>query len=61
MADDKTKQGRQDDSRVDINDINEVEYIHRQFPNKQHDEIVRAIQEAGPMREKIMERLRGGR
>ena len=36
MADEKSKKGRQDDIRVDANDPSEVEYVHRQFPNKTH-------------------------
>jgi hypothetical protein len=59
MADDKNKQGRQDDLRVDLNDASEVEYVHQQFPNKKHQEIVDAIKQAGPMREDIMNHLRG--
>ena len=58
MSDNKDKQGRQDASRVDINDSSEVEYLHRQFPNKSHDEIKKAIKEKGPMRKEIEEYLR---
>ena len=42
----------------------EIEYIHRQFPNKSHAEVERAIKEAksqlggSESREKIMEALR---
>ena len=42
----------------------EIEYIHRQFPNKSHEEVERAIKEAkaelggSESREKIMEALR---
>ncbi len=59
MADNKTKQGSQDDIKVDINDKNEVEYLHRQYPDKQHSQIVDAIKVAGPDREKIVRYLEG--
>ena len=59
MSDDKTKQSKGDDIRVDINDPSEVEYLHRQFPNKEHSEIVEAIKAAGPLREKIVNYLKG--
>ena len=42
----------------------EIEYIHRQFPKKSHQEIVRAVAEAkrelggSESREKIMRHLR---
>ena len=58
MADDKSKKGRQDDIRVDANDPSEVEYVHRQFPNKTHPQIIEAIRKAGPMRRDVMEYLR---
>jgi hypothetical protein len=59
MADNKTKQGPQDDIKVDINDKNEVEYLHQQYPEKQHSQIVDAIRVAGPYREKIVRYLEG--
>lgn len=59
MSDDKTKKSKADDIRVDINDPNEVEYLHRQFPKKEHSEIVDAIKAAGPYREKIIRYLEG--
>jgi hypothetical protein len=58
MSDNKTKTGKQDDIRVDSNDPSEVEYLHRQFPNKTHDEIKKAIKERGPVRKEIEEFLR---
>jgi hypothetical protein len=58
MSDDKTNRGRQDDLRVDINDKNEVEYLHGQFPQKSHEEIVDAVRRYGPMREDIVKELR---
>jgi hypothetical protein len=54
MADDKKNVGRQDDIRVDANDPSEVEYLHRQFPGKSHQEIRKAIEEAGPLRADII-------
>ena len=61
MADNKTKQGKQDDIRVDSNDPSEVEYLHQQFPKKEHQEIVKAIKEAGPMRADIIRHLNGNK
>jgi hypothetical protein len=60
MADDKRNTGNQDDIRVDINDPSEVEYVHRQFPQKTHEEVVDAIRKYGPMRKDIYEALGGG-
>ncbi len=54
MSDNKQNIGKQDDIRVDINDPSEVEYLHRQFPDKTHEEIKKAIQAAGPMRANIV-------
>jgi hypothetical protein len=59
MSDDKTNRGKQDDLRVDINDKSEVEYLHKQFPSKSHEEVVDAIRRYGPMREDILKELRG--
>ena len=59
MADDKSKTGKQDDLRVDSNDPSEVEYLHRQFPNKSHEEIKTAIKNAGPLRKDIEAYLQG--
>lgn len=57
MSDNKQNTGKQDDIRVDSNDPSEVEHLHRQFPGKTHEEIIRAIREAGPLRKDILERL----
>jgi len=59
MSDDKRNTGKQDDIRIDRNDPSEVEYLHQQFPNKSHEEIVRAIEQKGPMREDVVNYLRG--
>jgi len=57
MADNKENVGKQDDIRVDRNDPSEVEYLHKQFPKKSHEEIKQAIEKAGPLRSKIIEYL----
>ena len=59
MSDDKKNTGKQDDIRVDSNDPSEVEYLHRQFPNKTHEEVKQAIKDNGPMRENIVNALNG--
>lgn len=59
MGDDKNKTGKQDDSRVDANDPSEVEYLHRQFPNKSHQQVKEAIIKYGPMRVDIIKHLKG--
>ena len=53
MSDNKQTTGQQDRIRVDSNDPSEVEYVHQQFPNKSHEEVVQAIKTFGPMREDI--------
>jgi hypothetical protein len=58
MADNKTKKGQRDATRVDSMDPNEVEYLHRQFPEKTHEEIKEAIRAAGPMRADVISRLK---
>jgi len=57
MSDNKTKQGKQDDIRVDSNDKSEVEFLHSQFPNKTHQQVLEAVKAAGPFRAKIIEYL----
>ena len=58
MPDDKSKQGKQDDIRIDANDKSEVEYVHKQFPKFSHDEIVAAIRAKGPMRQNVIDYLK---
>ena len=58
MADDKKNTGKQDDIRVDANDPSEVEYLHRQFPNKTHQQVKDAIKAHGPLRKDIEAALR---
>jgi hypothetical protein len=53
MSDDKKNTGKQDDIRVDSKDPSEVEYLHRQFPNKTHQEVKDAVVKYGPMRKDI--------
>jgi hypothetical protein len=57
--DNKQNTGTQDDIRVDLNDPSEVEYVHRQFPEKTHQEIKDAIEKYGPLRADIMKALKG--
>lgn len=57
MTDDKSKQPWQDDIKVDVNDKSEVEYVHKQFPNKTHQQIIDAIKKAGPYRKDIIKHL----
>jgi len=59
MADNKSNIGKQDDIRVDKNDPSEVEYLHRQFPNKSHEEIKKAVEQYGPLRKDIENALNG--
>ena len=59
MSDNKHNKGKQDDIRVDANDPSEVEYLHRQFPDKSHAEIKEAIRQAGPLRADIIALLKG--
>ncbi len=58
MADNKNERGMQDRMRVDAEDKNEVEYVHQQFPNLEHQQVLEAIRTKGPMREDIMNYLR---
>ena len=58
MPDNENKVGTQDDIRVDAQDASEVEYLHRQFPEKTHEEIKEAIKAAGPLRVNIVAWLR---
>lgn len=47
-----------DKIRVDINDPNEAEYLHSLFPELEHQQIVDAIKEKGPLRKNITEYLK---
>jgi hypothetical protein len=54
MSDNKKNIGKQDDIRVDSNDVSEIEYLHQKFPNKSHEEIKEVIKAAGPLRVDII-------
>jgi hypothetical protein len=58
MPDNKNIASQQDRIKIDINDPSEVEYVHSLFPELEHEQIVRAIQEKGPMRKKVMEYIK---
>ena len=49
MADNKDQTSQQDRIRVDSNDPSEVEYLHKQYPDMSHQQIVDAIRIAGPL------------
>jgi hypothetical protein len=58
MSDNKNINTQQDRVRVDSNDPSEVEYVHQQFPELEHQQIVDAIEASGPFRKDIMEYLK---
>jgi uncharacterized protein (DUF433 family) len=58
MADNKDLKTQQDKIKVDLNDNNEVEYLHSQFPELEREQIVEAIKEKGPLRKNITEYLK---
>lgn len=58
MADDKSITSNQDRIRIDINDKSEVEYVHSLFPELEHDQILEAIKEKGPLRKTVMDYLK---
>ena len=57
MSDSKQNVGQQDRIRIDSKDPSEVEYVHQQFPNLKHQQIVEAIDKAGPIRKDVMDYL----
>jgi hypothetical protein len=57
MSDDKSKQGYQDDSKIDGDDPNELAYASRAW-NVQRDDIRKAIKVVGNSRKKIRDYLR---
>lgn len=64
MADDKTKQGKRDDSRIDVNDPDELQYAAEQA-NVTPEVIKKVIQQIGSnSRERVLatikERARTG-
>ena len=58
MSDNKDQRDGRDRSKVDANDTSEVEYVHQQFPNLSHEEVLEAIRSKGPSREAIMAYLK---
>jgi hypothetical protein len=58
MSDNKNITDKRDSSKIDLFDPSEVEYVHRQFPNLHHSQIVEAIKEKGPSREAVMNYLK---
>jgi hypothetical protein len=59
MADDKSKRGQQDRSRVSGSEKYEVEDLHKKYPQFSHEEIKTAIEKAGPSREEVEKYLNG--
>ena len=58
MSDDKSKQGTQDDIRIDVNDPSELQYVAKKF-GITADEVRQAIQRAGTdLREDIYKILK---
>ena len=58
MSDNKNIVSQQDRIRIDINDPSEVEYVHSQFPELEHQQVVDAIKEKGPVRKDVVEYLK---
>jgi hypothetical protein len=54
MSDNKTVRDGRDRAKIDVNDPSEVEFVHKQFPNLSHEQIVEAIKEKGPSRQAVM-------
>lgn len=57
MSDNKNNVGQPDRIRIDANDPNEVEYVHRLFPHLTHDQVLEAIENKGPLREDVIKYL----
>lgn len=58
MSDNKNSIDKRDRNKVDINDASEVEYVHQQFPNLSHQQVLDAIKTHGPQRDPIMNYLK---
>lgn len=58
MSDNKKATDGRDRSKVDANDPSEVEYVHSQFPNLSHRQVMEAIKSKGPDRHAIYEYLK---
>jgi hypothetical protein len=59
MSDKKEKIKQPENTHIGVNDLKDVENIHRQFPYMSHEQILDAIQKAGPDRENILRYLKG--
>ena len=57
MSDNKQNNDGRDSAKIDRNDASEVEYVHQQFPNLTHQQVVDAVNEKGPSREAVMNYL----
>jgi len=58
MSDNKNTTDGRDASKIDSKDKSEVEYVHSQFPSLQHQQVVDAIDAAGPVREDVYAYIR---
>ena len=59
MSDNKNSTDGRDRSKIDLNDSSEVEYVHRQFPQLTHSQVLEAIRLKGPSREAVLAHLQG--
>jgi hypothetical protein len=57
MSDNKSINDGRDRSRVDANDPGEVEYLHRQYPNLTHEQVLNVVKQSGPLRSDIVREL----
>jgi hypothetical protein len=57
MSDNKSMNDGRDRSRVDSQDPSEVEYLHRQYPNLTHEQVLNTVKQAGPLRSDIEREL----
>ncbi len=55
---DNKKAVKLDRIKIDKNDPSEVEFVHQQFPNLSHRQVVNSIMAYGPSREKVYNNLR---
>ena len=58
MADNKNATDGRDRTKIDVNDASEVEFVHEQFPQFSHQQIVEAIKLKGPSREAVIDYLK---
>jgi hypothetical protein len=58
MPDKKDKKKQTENTHIDVNDQKEVENVHRHFPHMSYEQIVDAIQKAGPDREDVLRYLK---